>query len=599
MKHALHTACTLLALTTLLQAQRGGGNRNLPPRYPAALEFYEFAPFLDSNSNPLSVGAIAADRADFDGDGNIDIWFLGRGAGGAEIAIQFANTADLGRFHTKESLTDTTFVSAATYRTSSSNVDQIIAIDPDSDEPFLLHWNPRSWTSDPRDGYLGGSLSGWSVGLGTYEIATADHTGDGHDDIVTLSELTTTIGTAPLTEITLLQMGTQKFNFLWVDKRISVTIGARLEMLRLLDVNGDQKTDFVAYAPGIGLIVFRQTANDFVVHGIFPTGSYPIRDIQIGDMDRNGLDDIAVVLDQGVVVIRHHQNHPSFPSGFEYRAYLNPAGVGSLHTCRILDASAAGTTLLIGLPRDGRNYVIHADNPGAFGLTEPWVEPAPASLTGPGVRAVSVIVADVDNDHDPDLVIQHPNSTHWLTLRNPAVTFRPTLLEAVKAGAAPPGEGAGEDYTVTVTVPRELVDDGALFVEVGFYVEDPTTNPNDPSYLYWGRLMPAINPFTYEASFTAYHWQDLEFDQQVREFKKYRHINSGSSYVYPPGVWETIRTGRRMFLTVHGIDGSKRYESAPGEPPPPKKAGSTLGGKWVLTAKPPSVKGDVELLPWE
>ena len=69
-------------------------------------------------------------------------------------------------------------------------------------------------------------------------------------------------------------------------------------------------------------------------------------------------------------------------------------------------------------------------------------------------------------------------------------------------------------------------------------------------------------------------------------------------YVYPSNVWETIRTGPRMFPTVHGVDGSKRYESKNGKAPP-KKAGSALGGKWVLTAKPPSVKGDRELLPWE
>lgn len=597
MNHAPITACAVLVFTSLIQAQRGGGTRDLPPRYPSALEFYEFVPFSGANSNSLRVGPMAADRADFDGDGNIDLWFLGYGASGAEIGVQFTNTAEPGRFHKKETMSSTPFRAAATYRTSSSAVDQIIAVDPDRDQPALLHWIPRLPQGDPRDGYLGGCDSGWVTGLGTREIATADHAGDGHDDIAILRDVITPAGSGPITEVTLLEMGTQKYNFLWVENRISITLGVRLEKLRLLDLDGDNKTDFVASVAGFGLVAFRQTNGVFLVNGVWPTGSYTIQDIQIGDMDRNGLDDIAVVFDPGIFVIRHHQGHPSIPPGFEYRVYLNPSQVGNLHTCRIIKADVTNTTLLIGLPKDGRNYVIHPDNPGAYGMTQPYVETAPASLTGAGVEGISVIVADVDNDHDSDLVIQAPNGSHWMTLRNPAVTFKPIALDSVDNGAAPGGEG--DSHTVTVTVPQALVDDGVLFVEVGFYVEDPTSDPNDPDYLYWGRMMPAINPFTNQASFTAYHWDDLSFSQQVAEFKLHRHINNGDSYVYPPNMWETIRTGRRMYLTAHGVDGSKRYESAPGKPPPPKKAGSTLGGKWVLTAKPPSLKGDIELLPWE
>lgn len=506
MNPSLLTTCVLLLLTSFVKAQSVGTTNNLALQYPTAMEFYKFAPFVDSQSNPLQVGAISADQADLDGDGNADLWFLGHGASGTELAVQFANTADLGRFHTKETLSATPFLSAATYRTSSSTADHIIAIDPNRDEPFLLHWNQHIQNGDPRNGYLGGSDSGWTVGLNGREITTADHTGDGHDDIGILRDITGPSQSGPITEVTLLEMGTQLYSFLWVENRISISLGVELNMLRLADLNGDQQTDIVANAPGIGLLALRQSGNKFFIHGIWPAGGHTIRDIQIGDMDRNGQDDIAVVLDQGIGVILNHKNHPSFISGFEYRAYLNPPQVSALHTCRIVQDDAANTCLLIGLPKDGRNYVIHPEDPGAFGLTQAWVEPAPAGLTGSGVIGNSVIVADVDNDRDMDLVIQAPNACEWLTLRNPSVTFKPIAIDGLEGGAAPQGEG--DIYNVTVTVPQALVDEGVQYAEVGFYVEDPSSDPNDPDYLYWGRLLPPINPVTCEASFTAYQWDD-------------------------------------------------------------------------------------------
>ena len=85
----------------------------------------------------------------------------------------------------------------------------------------------------------------------------------------------------------------------------------------------------------------------------------------------------------------------------------------------------------------------------------------------------------------------------------------------------------------------------------------------------------------------------------MRLYKQNRHVNGGRDYVYPRSTWETIRSGPGAIMTLHGIDCAKRYESKSGKAPKKKKAGSTLGGKWVLTAKPPSPKGDVELLPWE
>ena len=196
-------------------------------------------------------------------------------------------------------------------------------------------------------------------------------------------------------------------------------------------------------------------------------------------------------------------------------------------------------------------------------------------------------------------MLQAPNGTEWMTLRNPAISFAPTAIQdEVSKVPAPAGEGT--HLNVTVTVPQALIDDGALFVEVGYYVPDPDSNVDDPDYLYWGRLTPPIDPYSRTVSFSVYYQADTgKWAQLRRDYKKYRHIQAGAAYVYPKDKWETIRGGPGGFLTIHGIDGSKRNESSSGNPPPPKKGGSTLGGKWKLKARPPSLKGDVELLPWE
>ena len=273
-----------------------------------------------------------------------------------------------------------------------------------------------------------------------------------------------------------------------------------------------------------------------------------------------------------------------------------------LACCRILDAPTKKTKLLLGFPADGRNYVIHPDNPGAYGLVRPWVESAPASLTGSGVSGVSAIVCDVDNDADPDVVLQAPNGIDWMTLRNPAISFAPTSMIDVDMGPAPPVEGPkARHLDVTVGIPQAVIDANILFAEIGLWVADPdSVDPTDPDYLYWGRLMPPIHVTHKVARFTVFFDEDeASFEKRVRTYKKHKAANIDTFFdVYPKGHWETIRGGPRMFMSMHAVDNSQRFESVNGNEPP-KPRGSTLGGKWVLHARPPSLKGDLELLPWE
>jgi hypothetical protein len=600
---ALHTACVLVALAGALAAQgaprTGNAMASVVPRYPADLAMARFSPFVDAASQPLRIGPIAAGAADFDGDRNLDLWFLGHGNKPGEIAVQFGNTASLGRFYRRESVTTSSFVAATTYHTSTYSGAQLLVVDPKLQDPMLLHWNPKSRTRDPRDGNLGGSVTGWNIGKGVTEIAAADHSGDGHDDIVALQALANNN-----TAVHKLVMDTTRFSYLWVEQKITTVIPARLVNLRLLDLDGDGRTDFVANTPGIGILACRDNGiGGFEIAGFWPTYTLPIKDLTIGDLDGNGLDDIAVCFDQGIAVLEAVAPGGGSPTmSWRPRLFLNPVTVGPLATCRIVDVDHSGSMLIFGFPTDGKSYVIHPHNPGAFGIVKPWVESAPAGMSGAGVLGQSVIVADVDNDEDPDIVIQSPNGTDWMTLRNPFASYAPTGFTDVDKGKAPSTEGPkSRRLNVTVDIPQSVIDAKILFAEIGMYVKDPASpNQSDPDWMYWGRLMPAIDTTNKNVSFTVFYDEDrASFRQRLKKYKAQRKVGINTfTLVYPAGEWETIRGGPGLFMTMHAVDMGRRFESSNGDEPP-KPKGSTLGGKWVLVAKPPSTKGDLELLPFE
>src|SRR5690606_2767410 len=193
----------------------------------------------------------------------------------------------------------------------------------------------------------------------------------------------------------------------------------------------------------------------FEVSGFWPTGNLGITDLTTGDLDGNGRDDIAVTFSTGVVLVEHHAPGPNWPQGVGYRVFLSPAGVGALATSRILDLDGSGGRALLAFPRDGRSYVIHPDEPARWGVAAPWVEHAPAWFQGPGRSGSSVLVADVDNDADPDLVLQSPARDIWVLLRNPSIRLAPTGLDVEDKGPAPAGEGSKtRRLVVSIDVPK-------------------------------------------------------------------------------------------------------------------------------------------------
>ncbi|MHC4811463.1 MAG: FG-GAP repeat domain-containing protein [Planctomycetota bacterium] len=554
-------------------------------------------PFLDSQGKPADTVLAGAGSADLDGDRHQDLWFLAAaGKDRGRISVQMARASSLGRFRSWHLSTAGNFLDAATYRSTAHSRDGLLLVDPTSNQPILLTWSRKSPLGDPRDGFLGGGGSGWPLGLAAYEIEVRDDVGDGHDDITVLQRLPN-----GHTRVKKLCMNTKLYAFLWPERSVAVDVPARLETLRMLDFDGDGRSDFVALARGLGVLVGRDNG-----HGSFDAAAFwpipsGINDVTVGDVQGDGRDDFLLCFDGGVLVML------STPQGFWPRAMFNAPRVGALACANLVDVDGTGKAHLAGFPEDGRNYVFHDSASILANRYSPLAYPAHtywSSKSFPGVRPGTadnnVIVTDVDNDGDVDLLLRTPDRTGFMTLRNPSVALRPTDLKVTNAGPLPAREvSQGVVQDLVVTVPPLLRRRGFTSIEAAFFVVDPDTRSlNDPDYLYWGRIIVPIQPTQSNARVRIYVWGDQQrWDNSVRAYKKQRAANLGTNTIVYPPEFGTIRFSADGFVSVHGYNGGERAESAHVEDP--SKGKSTLGPRWVLKVNPPKPKADRDLLPWD
>ncbi len=614
--------CSLAGITFALPQGQGRGElrtrpttfQTLAPRYPEDLQVQSIAAFVGSGSTTaLRTQVAASGSGDLDGDGNVDLWFLaGQGTWSnqpspeiaGDLSIQFANTASLGRFRNADVVQNGPWWHATTFRTTTSSVDRILAVHPDLDAPLRLHWNRHTSTSDPRIGYMGWTSSGWVTGKGAYEIVSRDDSFNGHDNFAVLQAMPNGI-----TQVKKMVLQPHPFGFLELKEEVSLQIPAFLCNLRLLDLDNDLRSDFVAYAPGIGIVACRDDGQGKFVLARFWPQSGILNDLAVGDLDLNGRDDVLACFDKGAVVA--FSQAPSVPTGqgdgFTYLGYENPTGVGILATSKIVDLNGKGSMHVMGFPRDGQNYVLHPYNQAALGLVGPWIEQAPAGMQGAGLPygtpASHVLIADVDNDSDPDVVLQSPAGDQWYTLRNPKVSMAPIAMTEVDLGPAPVGESS-RHQRITVQLPDDLVQDGVQEVEFAFFVADPDTEgAGNLKYMYWGRLTPSIDTGSNTTTVSIYYRQNESLWRQERlSFKNLVSIGSNTDYiVYPLDEDDdNIRGGPMTFFSVHGVKGKERKEGKDSESEDEdEKDKSSLGAKWTMRANPPKADADRDLLPWD
>ena len=318
------------------------------PVYPVDLQMGTCHPFVDARG-PVDTQISAAGCADLDGDRHQDLWFLAAsGKDRGRISLQMARTSSLGRFRHWHLSVNGNFLDGTTYRSKSHSREGLVLVDNTNTQPTVMVWYSTKPNVDPRQGYMGGGGSGWKLGMPSYEIEARDDLGDGHDDITVLQRLKN-----GHTRVKKLCMNTKRYGFLWPQKAVQVDVPATLESLRMLDFDGDGRSDFVAVVKDLGILVGRDNGNGaFEAAAFWPIPS-GVLDVTVGDVQGDGRDDFALCFDGGILVML------STSGGFSMRAMASPRLVGPLASAKFVDIDGNGRAHLVGFPKNGRSYVFH------------------------------------------------------------------------------------------------------------------------------------------------------------------------------------------------------------------------------------------------
>jgi hypothetical protein len=285
------------------------------------------------------------------------------------------------------------------------------------------------------------------------------------------------------------------------------------------DVNRDGALDLVVGNLGQPnkLYLNNKTSTPFsgVVGANVSGDSHSTTSIALGDIDRNGTLD--------VVAGNHNQTN---------RLYLNNGSSdpfsGVLGTEITTDANATTSVALIDLDTDGDLDLVEGNEnqPSRYysnnGTSNPWNGAMGVDITSDASGTVSISLADIDIDGDPDLVAGNRNQRNRLYLNNG--TSNPF------AGAVGSDITSDEDDTFAIAL-ADVDGDGKLEVVAG--------NSGSPNRLY-RRGLPYITPFGKAVSI-AVDAQDADIHDVVLAVTEISEPNSSIDY------WIT-NNGNRWYL---------------------------------------------------
>jgi len=561
-----HALASSLALAGLAAAQGGVGPvQPTPPElaaWPADWSVSRFVPSVDGSGQPTGRPVASAGATDFDADGNVDLWFLTEVAPGqTQMHALLANTADLGRFWAWSEYAVSTSPDAASYH-SREALDMVLAVDPASDRLLHHFFVPNMTAPDPRLSGFWGRTPGWPVGMGCYEIETANHDGDAHDDILLLRAAGS--GT---TEVKLVIMGNPFGGQPSPQREVTALLPISARRLHALDVDGDRVTDAAVELPGMGVLVLRSGEKRLEPFAYVPVAG--LRDLCTGDLDGDGREELSVVVDGGVLVW-HSGQVPQF--------LANPAGAGTLAGARFVDLDRDGACDVVADLTSGDGLVVHRRTLAGFApamLYRPDVTPPPGTM----VAGLALMSFDADRDGDRDLAVAMRDSS-WVVLRSRHRSLAPLAAYTVHEGRF------GESYIserLDFALPPAWLAEGIDAIEVGIYMRHPTA-PNRP-WVLWANASAALDPVQpLAASVRLLYLVDLS-----------KLALLTSAYLYPQGFAVSGDT----LLTVHGKAGRRRCESMlvfhEGRGDENK---STLGVQWKVIAAPPLPRADAQLLPF-
>ena len=540
--------------------------------FPEDPGLVRFAPFADPQGVPQSTDLAAAGAADFDGDGNEDLWLLaeqGTGPNAGALSVEMARTSSLARFRDWQQLAQRSWVDGATFRSTDYPLgDRVLLVERQQPDLVSAYYTYPFGGSPQAGSFV--VNPGWTVGTGSYEIETRDDDGDGHDHIAVLQEVQ-----PGWTRIKVMHVD-NNLGWLHPEREVSFDLPAVAHGLRMLDFDGDGLSDTLVRLSDTALLLLHNDGTRLLPISLIVL-PMPIEEVFVGDADRDSRDDFGMVFGSGILLAR------SLPQSWAPVWLQAPASVGPLETARVLGEVRGTLTSIVAFPTDGQSVVVFPFQGGGTFSAGEVVTPADPSLyQGSGAVSARLVIADVDGDDDDDVVMQLADRAHWLTLNGGEYQFAPTQLLTADRGAI--GETGYRRYDHVATMSAEAVQRGLLNAEIAVFLQDTTILPRE--YKYWGRLLVPVDLATRTVSFTIF--------SQTEKNKLASMIQNQEVFRFAGG----ITAGGQALVSIHLKKGPQRFESLLVHHDDPEAQQSAVGVQWNEIKAPPDPAMDSDLLPW-